>query len=184
VRLIAGGSAVEIARYIGRSAEAQIHALIRGLPAVSIGDGAFSGFAPLHGTHVLLHQVSRAHIPFGVTRIGRGAFQGAALSAVEIPASVAHIGCYAFWGNRLESVFIPGGAASIGERAFAGAGLRDPGSPADWLLDEFAGGNRLSSAGFSEGVAYIGREAFAGNQLESVSLPGAAPGASGKARSR
>ena len=65
--------------------------------------------------------VETYEIPWGIKKIGVGAFEGSALTSVIIPDSVTSIGLYAFRGmDYLTELTIPEGVTSIGGQNFYG----------------------------------------------------------------
>ena len=78
-------------------------------PVSAIAAGAFAG-----------RSMESVTIPSSVTRIGAGAFEGAAqLERVSLAEGVSVIGEAAFAGTALESVLLPKSVTAIGARAFA-----------------------------------------------------------------
>ena len=76
---------------------------------VAIADSCFSGCEELY----------YIGLPDGLVRIGRAAFQGTGLTAVELPDSVTTIGGAAFFTcHSLSSITIPESVTYIGQSAF------------------------------------------------------------------
>ena len=98
-----------------------------------------------------LHEIE---IPATVERIGRGAFAGSSLEAIDLPKGVAEVEEDAFWMcGRLERIGLPAGLKTIGARAFRGC----------VALHEIA---------LPEGLEMIGDDAFCGcRSVESLLLP-------------
>ena len=117
-------------------------------------------------------------IPYGVTSIEDGAFEGCrGLKSVTIPGSVTSIGERAFAGcEGLESVTIMNGVTRIGARAFYGCRelasvtiSNDVTSIEDGAFEDCSG---LKSLTIPNGVTSIGEEAFGFCwELESVTIP-------------
>lgn len=125
-------------------------------------------------------------IPFGVTKIGKGAFEGCTgLTDVTLPSSVECIGEQAFSGcTGLTDVALPSSVECIGERAFEGCtGLTDVAFPSnvecigEWA---FSGCTGLTDVALPSSVGYIGEGAFKGCVgLTSVTLPACVMNADG-----
>ncbi|MGN0442078.1 MAG: leucine-rich repeat protein [Acutalibacteraceae bacterium] len=93
-------------------------------------------------------------IPYGVTKIGYGAFAYCGLTSVAIPDSVTSIGDYAFYFcSNLNSVHISENASTIGEYAFNSC-------------------SNLQSVNLPQTLTGLGAGVFANCQkLQSVSVP-------------
>ena len=73
------------------------------------------------GSVLLLYPAGRngvAVVPDGVETIGKYAFAGSAIAAVDMPATVSTIGYRAFAESSIESVTLPVSVTSVGESAF------------------------------------------------------------------
>ena len=73
------------------------------------------------GSVLLLYPAGRnglATVPDGVETIGKQAFAGSAITAIDMPATVHTIGYKAFAGSSIEALVLPPGVTSVGEYAF------------------------------------------------------------------
>lgn len=73
------------------------------------------------GTALLLYPAGRhgaAVVPDDVETIGKYAFAGSAITAVDLPASLRTIGYRAFAGSGIESIILPPSVMTVGESAF------------------------------------------------------------------
>ena len=96
--------------------------------------------------------VSRACIPYTVTRIGNFAMDNIGLTSVTLPNTLVHIGENAFAFNDLPSIVIPDSVLTIDDGAFVQ-------------------NNNMTSATIGTGVTSIGGFAFRFNALTSVVIP-------------
>ena len=113
VRLIDGGAAVEIIRYVGTSVDVHIPPRLAGVTLTHIGPRAFRG-----------RGLTSVTIPDTITVIGQEAFADNLLERVNIPPGLTTIDIETFANNRLENVTIPWGVTRIRERAFADNRIR------------------------------------------------------------
>ena len=117
-----------------------------------------------------------AIIPFGVTSIDEGAFEGnTSLAHVTIGNSVLNIGVDAFRDTTLESVTIGNSVKTIGNFAFSNTRLRSVTIPNSVTsIDEgaFYLNSSLAHVTIGNSVTIIGGGSFEGNtSLESVIIP-------------
>ena len=64
--------------------------------------------------------LEEVNIPYGITTIGKGAFQwNSKLRNIQLPSTVTHIEDLAFYYAHLESIEIPADVVFIGQRAFS-----------------------------------------------------------------
>lgn len=150
---------VTIEEYLGRGqAHITVPAAIDGRPVVRIGAYAFadeqmddeSGYSYVAARE----DIEAVSIPYGITEIERGAFQGLeALQSADVPDSVTKLGFGVFRDcAALTQMHLSAGLREIPDRAFQSCALKSIDVP--------------------EGVECIGSSAFAQNrQLQSVQLP-------------
>ena len=184
VRLIDGGTAVEITGYTGTNTNLRIPPQIQGLPVAAIAEQAFlsehwtsppgGGIGDwfIEGRPPELRLTS-VTIPDTVRYIGAQAFRANLLTSISLPAGIMYIGDEAFRRNELASIVIPENITHIGNGVFAynqlvSAAIHDG---VTHIGDEAFRGNGLTSVAIPDSVTHIGDEAFDLNRLTSVAIP-------------
>ncbi|MDR0320242.1 MAG: leucine-rich repeat domain-containing protein [Treponema sp.] len=168
------GDGIIITGYIGSNMNVNIPPQIQGLPVTGIGNNAFRD-GDWEGEHpsavwISKYQLTSVTIPYGVTKIGDGAFRDNQLTNIIIPDSVIEIGGLAFAGNQLISATLPNGITYIRWEAFAGNRLTNITIPNSVIqIDEWAfAGNRLTNITIPDNITKIEGGAFSGNDLTTV----------------
>lgn len=114
---------------------------------------------------------------YSVTKIGKSAFQGSAVTSVSMPESITSIGQYAFSGcQNLETVALPESLTALGSNAFSSCkSLRAVKIPSGvTAIPDFCffGCSSLNSVTIPEGVTAIGSSAFGSCSLSNaLTLP-------------
>ncbi len=159
---------IEITKYNGTSAKAEIPAQIDGKTVTSIGEGAFNN----------CEQLVEVWLPESVTNIGDYAFavcQDLARISFE---GVTHIGEYAFSGCMgLYEISFPDGLTSIGDYAFNScenlAGIRIPEGVTSIGYGSFYDCGSMTQASIPDTVTSIGDSAFFNcKALTHMTVPG------------
>jgi len=110
------GETAEITKYIGKSENVRVPAMIQGAPVTSIGRDAFWGceikevvlpdtITEIHSRAFVQSSLTKIKIPQSVTKIGWGVFFTINLKELKIPANVCKIeGALTFYCRNLDKI--------------------------------------------------------------------------------